>query len=673
MRKLYATLLVLAGWCTASYAGPGDTTIITAHTDMRMDVGQPWNYDSLVSLPDGSVKYRKILLEFSIGKYDCGGNYNPNNPGEGAGQTGWCADWDYDMMVYAKTPTDTVELGRVITPYGNSTMTRTPADWKHPYYFDVTDLYPILKNDVTLTIRYNAWWSGWTGSVRLLFIEGMPPRDVEAVTPLWVGSYAYGNAANPIDNEVTEKTIHFPAAATAAEMRVLITGHGMDAPGNCAEFCKKWYRFKVDGNQVAQQDIWRDDCGSNFLYPQSGTWIYNRSNWCPGDLVRLISHKVPSSVAPGQNFTVDMDFQPYNNTSGSASYKLGTAMVFYKGFNKTLDAGIEDIISPTNNETYFRQNPICGSPEIKIQNFGSSTITEVMFEYGIEGGTLSTYTHTTSLAPLATQQVLLPAIDAINLASGNDNKFLVRILTVNGSEDDDVYNNEMRSTFKAAPVWNGGNFAITLRTSSAVSNNVNRANWKIVDYDGNIVAQRSGTANSTTYNDTIALGNGCYKLELDCSYLGLGLRNPYHISSGSAGYLRMYDIITGSRLPLAHHDIGPNSAYQGPQEGWVGNGFTDYFRVDNAVSVDELSAQQFMLNVYPNPAKDLIQVEVYGQKPANGKATIRLVNLLGQTLLSMQTSDRTVSIPLSEFASGMYTLEYEWNGTKKTEKVVIAR
>src|SRR5690606_38021678 len=110
-----------------------------------------------------------------------------------------------------------------------------------------------------------------------------------------------------IDNEVTEKTIHFPAAATAAEMRVLITGHGMDAPGNCAEFCKKWYRFKVDGSQVAQQDIWRDDCGSNFLYPQSGTWIYNRSNWCPGDLVRLISHKVPSSITPGQDFNVDLD------------------------------------------------------------------------------------------------------------------------------------------------------------------------------------------------------------------------------------------------------------------------------------------------------------------------------------------------------------------------------
>src|SRR5690606_32854665 len=107
------------------------------------------------------------------------------------------------------------------------------------------------------------------------------------------------------------------------------------------------------------------------LYPQSGTWIHNRANWCPGDLVREIHHPIPLTVSPGDSFTLGLRFQDYFNTkAGEASYKIGSTIFYYGDFNFETDAAITAIVSPNNDETYYRNNPICGDAEIKIKNEG---------------------------------------------------------------------------------------------------------------------------------------------------------------------------------------------------------------------------------------------------------------------------------------------------------------
>jgi hypothetical protein len=284
-------------------------------------------YDTVAVFPDGTKTYRKILLEFTLGKYACPG-YDPSNAGEGAGQTGWCADWDYDVHALVLNTTDTMELARFITPYANSNFPRTPASWSHPYVFDVTDYYPLLKNNAVSRIKYNGYSGGFTGSIRFIFIEGTPPRDVVKIDPLWQGSYRYGDAAAPIDTKIMAETLTMPANAQSAEMKVIITGHG-NGESQCAEFCKRWYKVMLNGALVEQKDIWRDNCGSNFLYPQSGTWIYDRGNWCPGDLVHENIHKMPM-IAPGATFTTDMDFQSYTGTDVNTGYKVTAGMFYYQ-------------------------------------------------------------------------------------------------------------------------------------------------------------------------------------------------------------------------------------------------------------------------------------------------------------------------------------------------------
>ncbi len=93
-----------------------------------------------------------------------------------------------------------------------------------------------------------------------------------------------------------------------------------------------------------------------------------------------------------------MDFQTYTSGNNGASYKLSAIMFYYGNFNYAADAGIERVVSPNNISDFVRENPICGSPQIMVKNYGGSSISSVKFEYGIEGNTLATYTWNTTLA-----------------------------------------------------------------------------------------------------------------------------------------------------------------------------------------------------------------------------------------------------------------------------------
>lgn len=665
MKKLYSLLLLAFGAFNASQANPGDTTIIKAQQNIQMNwpsAGTP--YDTAVVFPDGTKTYRKILMEFTLGKYACPG-YNPSNPGEGAGQTGWCADWDYDVHAIVLNTTDTMELGRFITPYANSNFPRTPANWSHPYVFDVTDYYPLLKNNAVFRIKYAGYSGGFTGTVRFLFIEGTPPRDVVKIDALWQGGFAYGNAADPIETKIAAKSLTMPANAQTAEMKVNITGHGGDNTQNCAEFCKKWYKVMVNGAMTEQKDIWRDNCGSNFLSPQSGTWVYDRGNWCPGDLVHDYIHKIPATVTPGATFTADLDFQTYTSGNTSASYKVTAGMFYYGGFNKTVDAGIETIVSPSILEEHFRYNPVCGQPIVRVKNFGGTTLTSIKFSYGIAGQTMASYTWTGSMASLNEMDITLPSTPELNNASGNNNKFTVTITEANGAADQDNFNNTMTSTFEAAPKWEGGNFRADFKMSSSYQGQVNSANWSIKDMNGNTVITRQGTASSASYQDTFHLANGCYRLDFE-SPLGVGL--AFFTAMSSKGYFRIYSLNSGNRIALPKTDFENTNL-----EGNFGNGFTQYFTVQNSnvVGIEDVNQSNFNIGVYPNPAKEVIHLEVLGQ--LKEKAHIRLTNLLGQTIYSNETKDLNVDINTANIPNGIYLLSYEVGGVKKIEKVVVSK
>jgi hypothetical protein len=127
----------------------------------------------------------------------------------------------------------------------------------------------------------------------------------------------------------------------------------------------------------------------------------------------------------------------------------------------------------------------------------------------------------------------------------------------------------------------------------------------------------------------------------------------------------------GAQLNITKNALGISN-YQGNLESYFGNGFDEYFRVNNSTTgIDNPGVTAYSLNIYPNPARDLIHIDVYGN--INTEANIRLVNILGQTVYSIKTRKQNIVIATEQIANGIYTLIYNTGDSKKIEKVVIAK
>lgn len=649
MRKaiIFLILFLSQGYLKAA---PGDTVWVQAHQDKWLD----WynNFDTLVDFPDGSLRYRKVYMIFTLGKYAC-----PGNPQ-------YCSDWDYTVQTLLLSPGgDTVELGRLITPYANST--RMTAGWKGVYQFDVTDFYPLLKDQATVRVHYSGYSGGFTANVRFAFIEGIPPRDVVGITPVWKGSYNYGHGSIPINTALGQVSLTAPAGAVSAEARFTITGHGGDNQ-NCAEFCPNTYTLNLNNAALVQQNFWNDQCGFNNYYPQNGTWVYDRAGWCPGDLVNPYRH-VLTGIDANDSYTLNATFPSYTShpsSSGSqASYIIENSVIYYGGFNKNLDASLEDIMAPTDAEAHFRKNPENSRPLIRVKNTGSTTISSLKISYGLAGLSMKEFTWTGSIAPLAVADIRLDVLSSLITAAGTQT-FIAKITEVNGQTDEDATNDELRSVFTPGPVW-PAKLRIQLRTNGSVSGGVSETSWKIYNADNVVVAQRVQNTVNTTYLDTLELGPGAYRLEVSdagCDGVNWWVF-PYYNPNPGVGNVIVRRMGNNTPLPL-----------KGYYNGDFACGFTQYFSTEWPTSVGHLPGNIVpALSVFPNPAGEQITVLLEGISEPDGY--LRLLDPMGRSVHSRKISANTEVVYLTDLASGTYFVLYEHAGTgqRLQNRVIITK
>ncbi|MBN8669752.1 MAG: T9SS type A sorting domain-containing protein [Chitinophagales bacterium] len=621
----------------SAQAANGDTTWVQAHADKWLD--HYGAHDTTVQFPDGTKSYRRVYMIWTLGKYQC-----PGSPQ-------YCGDWDYTVNTYLMTKTgDTVELGRYITPYANAGSPRTPWTWRQRYVFDVTDYYTLLKDSATVRINYSGYSWGFTGNVKFAFVEGTPARNVLGISKLWDGYYNFGGAT-PIDNYVTQKSLTAPANTQFAELKFIVSGHGADQ-NYCSEFCKKYYQVKLNGSQIEQKDIWRDNCGKNHLYPQSGTWVYDRGNWCPGDIVFTNTHKL-AGVTGGNNFDVDVDFESYNSPNGGAGYGVSGNVVYYGAYNRAKDASLEDIIAPSNHETHFRENPCGGKPIIEVMNTGSGAITSMKIEYGVDGGATYTYNWTGTLNAMEKTKITLNELGDLRKVTGANNSFTAKILEVNGGADEDASNNQLKSYFSAAPQWPMA-FRVTFK-----ANNVPETRWKIYDGLNNIIAQRDGTTPNASYTDTVRLGPGSYKFVVEDD--GCDGLNWWANSAAGAGNIQVRGLTGFTGYTLAGYFAAD-----------FGCGFTQEFTTSFPTDVENINSVNGGMDIYPNPATNQVTVTIEG-KSVNGK--INLIDMTGRVVATQMVNTNETVINTAALANGVYYVTYVADNAevKLKSKLVIAK
>ena len=660
MKKIL--ILFIAVFCinTVSKAAPGDTTWVQANNVYLTYYN---NYDTAVAFPAAGTSYRKILMIFTLGKYVCPGYTY------GTGSVPWCGDWDYTIQNFLMTPGgDTLELGRLITPYANAGAPRTPYTWTQHYVYDVTDYAPLLHDAASMRILFSGYSGGFTGNIRFAFIEGTPDRTVKGITKLWSGSPHYGDTTgggiNNINNFFTLATETAPAGTNSTEMKFTVTGHGSDA-NYCCEFMSHNYQVLLNGSTINNKAIWRSNCGSNELYPQSGTWLYERANWCPGAMV-YSDHIVLPGITAGSTFNTNITFDPYA-VGGSYGVYTSFGTIFYYGpLNKATDASLDYIVAPTNDENFFRENPVVEKPTVRVKNTGSNTITSITFSYGLQDSAMSTYTWTGSLASLTDTDIVLPVLPQLGAVAGLSGTytFTATITAVNGAADEDVTNNTLSSQFLAAPYW-PNTFKVQFKTNNEDDGTGHcETNWTIYDMNDVVVAQRINNALSTQYIDTISPGPGCYKLVItdgSCDGLNWWANAGTSITSGNF-YIKK---LSGVSINMNGYN------YSGQYNNDFGCGFTQYFRTDWPLAITDVTKGTGSMEVYPNPAQNTVNVDLAGIDRANG--TISVVDALGRVVTSVAAQNMHEQVNVSSLANGVYTIQYtDVAGNKIQARLVIA-
>lgn len=636
-------------------AAPGDTTWVQAHSTVKLD--RNGNFDTTIEFPDGSVSYRKIIMTFTLGKYQC-----PGNPQ-------YCGDWDYTVSLFVLPKTgDTMELSRFITPYANASYARTPWTYKQRYEFDVTDFYNELKDSATIRVGYSGYSWGFTSDIKFAMIEGTPPRNVIKAEKAWSTSSRFGDtsaAAQKIEDRVDVVSMQAPSGTVSTDLRLIISGHGNDDNG-CSEFCKKFYEVELNGNKFDKTELWRADCGLNHIYPQSGTWVYDRGNWCPGDVVFPNRH-ILNGISSGSNFDLDVDFESYigSNTLPNrswGSYIVRGNVIYYGAFNKTVDAELENVVAPNNHETFFRYNPTTGRPIVIVRNTGGNSITSIKFKYEMKGGSgVKEYTWNGTLTSLDTAWVEFDPFYDLYKATGANNEFSVEIVEVNGGADEDASNNKFTTKFTAAQSVQN-KIVILTQTNSGTINGVGETSWKIIDMFNNVVAaEQKNLAPSTLHKDTLDLTVGMYKLVVEDAGCE-GLKWWANPNDGN-GYISIRPYGSVSGIPLDGYFAGD-----------FGCGFTQYLNVVWPTAIEEATVVTPSIEVFPNPAQSTVSIAINGI--ANIKGELQIVDMTGRVVVSQHTTTGDNTVDASALPNGVYTVVYTGNATdvsKLVSRLVITK
>ena len=457
-------------------------------------------YKVAINFPDEEWSWRKIFMVQTLkcdpatkaDKYDCGE---------------WDYIWDALLHIPKNDTIDIFKIGSFVTPYGKRLKMGGQDGWEWTY--DITDYASLLKGRLDLHIGNNQELL----DLKFYFISGTPYRDnisVENIYPLgeyddhYGFTYKYGDISNNIILRSTE--IDLDPLASEFSLKAIISGHGHEGPEYCCEWVSKSHSYIINGSKEFSWNVWKD-CGNNPIYPQGGTWPYDRAGWCPGTKVDEYIFELTNLVNPGQTITIDYEIQKMTDQKEAKGiYRMSHQLFSFGPPNFKRNLEIINIINPSSEDQFSRINPTLSAPKIIVKNIGSEEIRRIKFIYGLVSGKPSIFRWRGSLSYLEKTTIDLPMNDWTGLS--NNQQFFVEAFSLNGRDDESTIDNKLFSTVKIPPVL-PDEFLLKIKT-----NNFGRAKqntYEIKDYSGNILFSNYSLLDSTFYDIAISLDPGFYK------------------------------------------------------------------------------------------------------------------------------------------------------------------
>ena len=516
-----------------------------------------------------------------------------------------------------------IELGRFITPYGIGLDLDDGWTW----IYDVTDFEPLLRGEVELEA------GNWQEllDLKFLFIEGTPPRDVKRVENIWAGNWGLGSW----DENVLEQTVQIEPEEEMFKMRTTTSGHGFGSGNNCAEFCFNNHKLKVNGNTEYNWEVMQE-CADNPLYPQGGTWIYDRAGWCPGAPVKMREHELTEFIA-GDQFTLEYDID--NDPDGN--YWFMGQLFSYGEINHELDVEIDQILAPSDFRINSRMNPICDDPVIRITNKGSQPLTSCQIIFGINGQ-LQTSTWNGNLGFMQSEDIMLTYNESADFYSGEEDDMLTfeaRIINPNNGVDENESNNAAKSHFFRPPTYSydededDNRIVIETRTNASPGEtmvqlkNIYGATHWTSDY----------TQANTIYRDTLTLNAGCYLLDItDSGEDGLN----FFANNDGTGYVRIREV-DGWYFESFQNNFGKDIKH--------------YFNFETNIYDNIPELEKTDVRIYPNPSTGKFYLQGVDLK---GVVSVIVYDVSGKVVKvindKLQDASSRIEIDLEKQSTGLY-------------------
>ncbi len=559
--------------------------------------------------------------------YDFSGNVASSNPSSST------LTLVNSTLPYIHRQASKLEIMSFVTPYGiNLDLGVDGKAW----WFDVSDFAPVLKGAKRLSLERGGQ-NQEEMDIQFFYIVGTPPADQHDIRQIWRVDQRNYSQIN--SNQYYEpRTIRLDPNSKRFKIRSSITGHGQEG-----EFIPRNHFININnGAAVFNRLVWKE-CAENPVYPQGGTWIYDRAGWCPGMATDIGEHDVTAYVAQ-DSLLVDYGMSA---ATGDSRYIVSQQIVSYGDINFMNDARVIEILKPNSNIAYERTNPSCHAPEIVIQNTGSAVLSSAVIDYWANNGTHQTYNWSGSLNFMdkATIVLPLPAGFWTNI-QGAGNSFYARIAGVNGGADQYIHNDTLQSYFKLPAVL-PNNFYISLRTNVAS----NQTSYDLRDDLGNIIFQKSGLNPNQNYVDSISLSPGCYRINLyDSNDDGLS----FFANSAGTGWFRLLDL-NGSTIQNFNPDFGDGISFD--------------FTVSFPLALDQ-EEELNSLALFPNPSDGIVWLN----SSFNLKRII-VQDALGKLVYEKNAfnngNEKAIKLDLNHLKSGLYYINIQNNKESTTQKLIL--
>lgn len=613
---------------------------------------------------------------------------------------------DIETLTFYNRFDSRYEVVSFVTPYGNGLdLGQDGKMWT----FDVTDLGPVLKGQKELSVELGGAYQEEL-DIRFVYIVGEPARDIVAIQNIWPilganttwSGFSYSSLAD--DSRMETRQVLMNPDAEAYKIKVAQTGHGQNG-----EFIPRIHFLNLHGGDKELTWSGWKECSENPVYPQGGTWIYDRAGWCPGMATDIIELEITDMVEPGELVELDYGINQVGNMS-EANYRVSAQLVSYGPPNFTLDASILEVQRPSTRTEFDRYNPICSNPIIVLQNRGSETLESVNIIYQVEGGGIDSILWEGDLDFLETEEVVLPISDPYFFKTDeSDADFYVGLKSPNNGQDQYCQNDTYRSRFKTSDVIDEEVIIINIKTNSLPNTN----GYSVTNQDGEIILESETLSANTIYNDELDIvEDGCYSVYLyDNGDDGLSFwNNP---SQGN-GYFRLARE-NGNNIKTFNADFGGFLAYNfaiyqdapnNPDPEPLAEIFAvdslcvfvptidtmeidtmdidtmdidtmmvdtmdiDTMEIDTMTAINELPYRLF--RTYPNPAGNQVWVELHAYHER--EIQIELYNAMGQMILRESFYNESLilkkNIDLSKYDPGLYYIKL-YDGDKMRVKELI--